>query len=70
MYLENSLEATNLLNHMKILTLLMYMDDMKLFAKIENELNSKAIKIDSQDILTEFDIKKMCHANNEKQKKK
>ena len=47
---------------------LMYMDDIKLFAKNEKELKTliHAVRIYSQDIGMEFGIEKMCHACNEK----
>ena len=47
---------------------LMYMDDIKLFAKKEKELETLThdVRICSQDIGMEFDIKKMCHACHEK----
>ena len=46
----------------------MYMDDIKLFAKYEKELETlmHTVRIYSQDIGMEFGIKKMCHASNEK----
>ena len=45
------------------------MDVIKLFAKIEKELETLilVVRIYSQDIGMEFGIK-MCHVNNEKQK--
>ena len=48
----------------------MYMDDIKLFAKNEKELETliKAVRIYNDDIGMEFGMKKMCHANNEKRK--
>ena len=48
----------------------MYMDDIKLFPKNENELETliQTIKIYSQDIGMEFGIEK-SHANNKKQKR-
>ena len=47
---------------------LMYMDDIKLFAKNEKELESliHAVRIYIQDIGMEFGIEKMCHARHEK----
>ena len=47
---------------------LMYMDDIKLFAKNEKELETliHAVRIYSQNIGMEFGIKKMCHARHEK----
>ena len=46
----------------------MYMDDIKLFAKNEKELETliHAVRIYSQGIWMEFGIKKMCHAHHEK----
>ena len=46
----------------------MYMDDIKLFAKNEKELETliHAVMIYSQDIRMEFGIEKMCNASNEK----
>ena len=48
---------------------LMYMDDLKLFAKNMKELETliQAVRIYSQDRGVEFVIK-MCHVNNEKRK--
>ena len=50
------------------INLLMYMDDIKLFAKNEKELETlfQAGRIYRQDIWMEFGIEKMCHASNEK----
>ena len=47
---------------------LMYMDDIKLFAKNEKELENliHTVRIYSQDIGMEFGIEKMCHARHEK----
>ena len=44
------------------------MDDIKLFAKNEKELETliHADRISSQDIGMEFGIEKMCHARHEK----
>ena len=48
---------------------LMYMDDIKLFAKNEKEFETiiHTVRIYSQDIGIEFDIK-MCHDSNGKRK--
>ena len=48
----------------------MYMDDIKLFAKNEIELETlkQAVRINNDDIETEFNIEKKGHANNEKRK--
>ena len=48
--------------------LLMYMDDIKLFAESEKELETliHAVRIYSQDIGMEFGIAKLYHASNEK----
>ena len=50
---------------------LMYMDDIKLFAKNEKELETliHALRIYSQDIGMEFGIEKKCHTYNEKWQK-
>ena len=50
------------INHLK------YMDDIKLFAKNEKELETliHAVRIYSQYIGMEYGIKKMCNASNEK----
>ena len=47
---------------------LIYMDDIKLFAKKEKELETliHAVRIYSQDIGMEFGMEKMCNASNEK----
>ena len=47
---------------------LMYMDDIKLFAKNEKELETHihTVRIYSQNIGMEFGIEKMCHARHEK----
>ena len=46
----------------------MYVNDIKLFAKNERELETSihAVRIYSQDIGMEFVIEKMCYASNEK----
>ena len=46
----------------------MYMDDIKLFAKNEKELETLmlTVRIYSQDIGMEYWHRKMCHACNEK----
>ena len=46
---------------------LMYMDDIKLYAKNEKELETltKAVRIYSQDREMKFWYRKMFHANNE-----
>ena len=47
---------------------LIYTDDIKLFAKNEKELETliQTERVYSQNIRIEFDIGKMCHANNKK----
>ena len=47
---------------------LIYIDDIKLFAKYETEMETliHAVKIYNQDIGMEFGIEKMCHARHEK----
>ena len=47
---------------------LMYVDDIKLFVKNEQEGETliHTVRIYSQDIEMEFGIKKMCHASHEK----
>ena len=46
----------------------MYMDDIKLFAKNEKELETliHTVRIYSEDIGMKFGIEKMCNACNEK----
>ena len=46
----------------------MYMDDIKLFAKNEKELETlmHSVRIYSQDTEMEFSMEKMCHTSNEK----
>ena len=50
----------------------MHIDDTKVFAKNEKELETliQAIRIYSQGIEKEFNIEKMCHARNEKWEKR
>ena len=65
----NALVEVNFINPKKNINYLMYMVDIELFDKIEKKIKSliQSVTIYSLDIGIKF-VKKMCHANNEKQK--
>ena len=60
-YSENAQRDTNLVDHRKKINHLMYMDDIKLFAKNEKELESliHAVRIYSHDLGMEFGREKL-----------